>query len=103
MGATKRYKNRLSLLRITADRFSGIRAHEWIITDEQEARTTLKEIAKNGSIVAEFASAEAGLGFRGFTIEPLSDELAQDFELPASIWLPVRVPLALKRMRLLSV
>lgn len=91
------------MLRITADRFSGIRAHEWIITDEQEARTTLKEIAKNGSIVAEFASAEAGLGFRGFTIEPLSDELAQDFELPASIWLPVRVPLALKRMRLLSV
>jgi hypothetical protein len=91
------------MLRITADRFSGIRAPEWIITDEQEARTTLKEIAKNRSIVAESVSAEAGLGFRGFTIEPLSDELAQDFQLPASIWLPVRVPLALKRMRLLSV
>ena len=90
------------MLRITADRFSEIRAPEWIITDEQEARTTLKEIAKNRSIVAESVSAEAGLGFRGFTIEPLSDELAQDFELPASIWLPVRVPLALKRMRLLS-
>jgi hypothetical protein len=91
------------MLRITADIFSGRPAPEWIITDEEEARTMLKEIAKNPSIVAEAASADAGLGFRGFTIKPLSDELAQDFELPASIWLPVRVPLALKRMRLLSV
>ena len=51
------------MLRITADVFSGRPAPEWIITDEQEARTTLKEIAKNGSIVAEFASAEADWGF----------------------------------------
>jgi hypothetical protein len=77
--AKKRYKNRLTMLRITADRFSGIRAPEWIFPEEEEARTTLKEIAKNRSLVAESASAEAGLGFRGFTIEPLSDELAQDF------------------------
>jgi hypothetical protein len=63
-------------LRITADIFSIIRAPEWIIRDEEEARTTVKEIAKNGSIVAESASAKAGLGFGGFTIEPLSDELA---------------------------
>jgi hypothetical protein len=75
------------MLRITADIFSGRPAPEWIITDEQEARTTLKEIAKNRSIVAESMSAEAGLGFRGFTIEPLSDELAQDFELPASMYM----------------
>lgn len=75
------------MLRITADIFSGRPAPEWIITDEQEARTMLKEIAKNRSIVAEAASAEAGLGFRGFTIEPLSDELAQDFELPASMYM----------------
>lgn len=64
------------MLRITADVFSGRPAPEWIITDEQEARTTVKEIAKNGSIVAESASAKAGLGFGGFTIEPISDELA---------------------------
>jgi hypothetical protein len=75
------------MLRITADVFSGRPAPEWIITDEQESRTTLKEIAKNRSIVAESALAEAGLGFRGFTIEPLSDELAQDFELPASMYM----------------
>ena len=75
------------MLRITADVFSGRPAPEWIITDEQEARATLKEIAKNRSIVAESVSAEAGLGFRGFTIEPLSDELAQDFELPASMYM----------------
>ena len=75
------------MLRITADVFSGRPAPEWIITDEQEARTTLKEIAKNRSIVAESVSASAGLGFRGFTIEPLSDELAQDFELPASMYM----------------
>jgi hypothetical protein len=72
---------------MTADVFSGKPAPEWIITEEQESRTTLKEIAKNHSIVAESALAEAGLGFRGFTIEPLSDELAQDFELPASMYM----------------
>jgi hypothetical protein len=75
------------MLRITADVFSGRPAPEWIITDEEEARTTLKEIANNRSIVAEAASADAGLGFRGFTIEPLSDELARDFELPASMYM----------------
>lgn len=75
------------MLRITADIFSGRPAPEWIITDEAEARTTLKEIAKNRSIVAQVASAEAGLGFRGFNIELLSDELTQDFGLPASMYL----------------
>lgn len=70
--AKKRYKTRLNMLRITADKIPEIRASEWIITEEEEARTTLKEIAKNGSIVAEFASAEADWGF---AVSPLNPSL----------------------------
>jgi hypothetical protein len=73
------------MLRITADVFSGRPNPEWIIADEQEARATLKEIAKNRNTVVQAASVEAGLGFRGLSIETLSDELAQDFQLPANL------------------
>ena len=58
------------MLRITADKFSGIRAPEWIFSEEEEARTTLKEIAKNGTSVAEFASAEADWGFAVLPLNP---------------------------------
>lgn len=75
------------MLRITANVFSGRPDPEWIITDEQEARAMLKEIAKNRGVVSQSVSAEAGLGFRGLVIEPLSDELAKDFELPASMYM----------------
>jgi hypothetical protein len=34
------------MLQVTADVFSGRRNPAWIITDEQEARMTLKELAK---------------------------------------------------------
>ncbi|NJP08083.1 MAG: hypothetical protein HC866_00250 [Leptolyngbyaceae cyanobacterium RU_5_1] len=75
------------MLRITANVFSGRPDPEWIITDEQEARTMLKEIAKNRTVVSQTAPVEAGLGFRGLMIEPLSDELSKDFELPASMYM----------------
>lgn len=75
------------MLRISADVFSGRPNPEWIITDEQEARTTLKEIANNRSVVAQSAPGNAGLGFRGLMVEPLSDELAKDYDLPASLYL----------------
>lgn len=75
------------MLRITASVFSGRPDPEWIITNEQEARTMLKEIERNRSVVSQSIPAEAGLGFRGLVIEPLSDELAKDFELPSSMFM----------------
>lgn len=74
------------MLRITADVFSGRPNPEWIIADEQEARAMLKEIAKNRSVVAQTASGNSGLGFRGLTVEPLSDELTKDYDLPTTIY-----------------
>jgi hypothetical protein len=80
--AKKRYKNRLTMLRITADRFSEIRAPEWIFPEEEEARTTLKEIAKNRSIVAEFASAEADSGFAVSPLNPSLTSLPKTLNYP---------------------
>jgi hypothetical protein len=75
------------MLRVTADVFSGRPNPEWIITDEQEARAALKEIAGARAVMAPQAPVEAGLGFRGVIVEPLSDELARDFDIPASAYL----------------
>jgi hypothetical protein len=74
------------MLRITADIFSGRPNPEWIVTDEQEARATLKEIAKSRNVLTQAAPGNDGLGFRGFTVEPLSDELAKDYDLPATLY-----------------
>lgn len=82
------------MLRITADVFSGRPNPEWIITDEQEVRATLKEIAKNRNVVTQAAPESAGLGFRGLTVEPLSDELTKDYDLPTSLYVATGAGLA---------
>jgi hypothetical protein len=76
------------MLRITADVFSGRPDPSWIVTDEAEARATLRELAKERSLLAEAAAANAGLGFRGLRIEALTDELATDFGFDAPAYLP---------------
>src|SRR4051794_19584907 len=75
------------MLQITADAFAGRPASAWVITDEQEARTTLKELAKERSLLTQSVPAEAGLGLRGFVIEILDDELAQNWDLSPSFYL----------------
>src|SRR5262245_54372289 len=76
------------MLQITADVFSGRPNPSWIISDEKEARTILRELSQNRRIVAEAAPSAAGLGLRGFIVEPLLDELARDFDmLPSSIYM----------------
>jgi hypothetical protein len=74
------------MLRITADIFSGRPNPEWIITNDQEARAMLKEIAKNRSVLAQAAPTTVGLGFRGLSVEPLSDELTKDYDLPTTMY-----------------
>ncbi len=75
------------MLQITADVFSGRRNPAWVITEEQEARTTLKEFAKERNSLTEGTPAEGGLGLRGFVIDVLDDELAQDLGLAPSVYL----------------
>lgn len=74
------------MLQVTADVFSGRPNPTWIVTDEAEVRAILKEIVRNRSLIADAPPVDAGLGFRGVLVEPLSDVLAQDFELPASTY-----------------
>jgi hypothetical protein len=75
------------MLQITADVFSGRPNPSWILSDEKEARTVLRELSLNRRIVAEAAPSAAGLGFRGFLVETVSDELARDFDMPSSIYM----------------
>ena len=75
------------MLKIMADVFSGRPNPAWVLTDEQEARTILREFAQNRTLVAQAAPPEAGLGFRGFFVELLSDELARDVDLPTALYI----------------
>lgn len=75
------------MLLVTADVFSGRPNPAWIITDGREIRTTLREITQDRNVIGEAAPPAAGLGFRGVIVEPLSDDLAQDFEVPASMYI----------------
>jgi hypothetical protein len=77
------------MLRITADVFSGRPNPVWEVSDEGEARTTLRELTGDRTLLAETEPAQSGLGFRGFRIEMLNDELAQDFSVGASVYLAV--------------
>jgi hypothetical protein len=86
------------MLRITADVFSGQTNPEWIVTDEQEAKATLKELLKERSLISANATAQAGLGFRGLMIEILSDDLARSAaDLPMTMYLAAGPEVATSR------
>src|SRR4051812_2031505 len=79
------------MLRITADVYSGQPNPVVEIADEGEARALLRELRQDPTLLSDAESTEGGLGFRGFHVEPLSDEIAQDFNIPSSLYLPARV------------
>lgn len=78
------------MLKITVDIFSGRPNPSWIVADEGEARDLLRELGREQGLLAEEAPVEAGLGLRGFEVEPLDDELGSDYDLNGSIYLPAR-------------
>lgn len=75
------------MLQVTADVFSGRPNPVWTVTDEAEARAVLKDIARSRDLISDAAPETAGLGFRGVIVAPLSDDLAQDFDIPASTYI----------------
>ncbi|MEI5102717.1 hypothetical protein RB200_34635 [Streptomyces sp. PmtG] len=77
------------MLRITADIFSGRPDPVSDITDENEVRALLREVASNRSLFLGDAPTEGGLGVRGFWIEPLNDEFGRDFGAETRLYLPV--------------
>lgn len=77
------------MLRITSDVYSGRPNPTWIIEDEAQARELLGKTLSVGARTTTVASEEPiGLGFRGFLIEPLMDDLAKDYSVDTAIWLP---------------
>lgn len=75
------------MLQITADAFSGRPNPSWIVTDEAEARAMLRELVRDRQVLSAAAATEAGLGFRGLHIEPMNDELANEFGLTGPAYL----------------
>ncbi|MFN8493783.1 MAG: hypothetical protein U0350_39640 [Caldilineaceae bacterium] len=76
------------MLQITADVFSGRPNPTWTVTDEKEAKAILKELAQNPTLIAD-TPVEAGLGFRGVLVEPISDHLVEDLGLSSSLYVPL--------------
>lgn len=78
------------MLRITADVYSGQLNPFVEIADEGEARALLRQFQQDPTLLSAAESEEGGLGFRGFHVEALDDELAQDFDISSSLYLPKR-------------
>lgn len=77
------------MLRVTADVFSGRPNPEWIIEDEAAARDAVRALTREQGVLTAAEPPDAGLGLRGLRVEALTDDLASDYGLPASVYLPL--------------
>lgn len=78
------------MLLVTADVFSGRPNPTWTLEDESEVRKLLSELSKaRDSFAVDAARNDRGLGVRGFFIEPMIDDMARDYALPSSLYVPV--------------
>jgi len=71
------------MIKVTADMFSGRPNPEWIVEGD-EAVAVLKELALNRGAIAEMESGFQGLGNRGLIVEPLADDVVDQYALPSS-------------------
>jgi len=74
------------MIRVTIDIFSGRENPSWLL-DEQAARTFLREIALNRSVVSDDAIESVRLGYRGTRVETLHEHIHEEFNLPATFTL----------------
>jgi len=72
---------RFSMLKITADIFSGRPNPKWIVT-EDDARQILEQVSKNTDSIDFSDTRMLGLGYRGLILEPVSEDLPRDLRLP---------------------
>ncbi|MFJ8950365.1 hypothetical protein ACIRO1_09695 [Streptomyces sp. NPDC102381] len=77
------------MLRITADIFSGRPNPVADVTDESEVQALLREVDGNRNLFISDPPATGELGVRGFSIEPLDDEIGSDFGAEPRLYLPV--------------
>jgi len=76
------------MLQITVDVFSGRPNPSYVLADDAEARATIKELVRDRALLTDAPGPDAGLGLRGFYVEPLNDELAQDFGVAPRLFVP---------------
>jgi hypothetical protein len=77
------------MLQITADVFSGRPNPAWVVSDEGEARAALRELSGDRGVLLDAEPSQGGLGLRGFRVEALGDEFAQEFGLETPAYLAV--------------
>jgi hypothetical protein len=75
------------MIKIAADVFSGRPNPVWLVDDDSESRAALAALASDRHLIIPEAPPEAGLGFRGFRIELLDDDISHRFDLPSTFYL----------------
>lgn len=69
------------MLRVTLDAFSGLEPPSYVL-EAADAREILREISRNRGAITDLDAGFTGLGFRGAILEPLSDDIADEYDLP---------------------
>ncbi|MBM2618549.1 hypothetical protein JIG36_23620 [Actinoplanes sp. LDG1-06] len=76
------------MFRITVDVYSGRPNPVIEISNDDEIRSTLRQLSANRSLATAEPPAEGGLGLRGFQLEIMDDELARRYDLAGSLYIP---------------
>lgn len=71
------------MLRIEVDMYSGRPNPSWTV-DEKDAKNILDKISKSPEAMAEMDAGRQDLGYRGLILEPLTEELMYEYDVPAS-------------------
>jgi hypothetical protein len=71
------------MLRVTVDIFSGRPNPTWVIDDDGEVQAVLREIATSPEAISQAAPDIEMLGYRGVSLELLTDDLEKEYDLPA--------------------
>src|SRR5262245_41278596 len=71
------------MLKITLDVFSGRHNPQWILAGD-EARSILQTVANTPATIEHADPATLGLGYRGFIVDMMSDDLHRELRMPAS-------------------
>lgn len=77
------------MFRITVDLYSGRPNPVIEINDDDEIRSTLRQLAANRALASTEPPADGGLGLRGFELEILDDDLARRYDLAGRLYVPV--------------
>jgi hypothetical protein len=78
------------MLRITLDVYSGRPNPVVEIADETEARALLREVQQIPSVAGDSEITGEALGFRGFRLEALSDDVVLAPDAGSGVYLPAR-------------